>query len=79
MNLTYSLIRGSLEWPLSELLLSDASLLDQYKFIFFNIFLRIILIIYCKILIITTISNVTTNELTIYAKLCRNVTIFYQQ
>ena len=33
--------------------------------------------IYCKILIITVIPNETTNELIIYAKLCRNVTIFY--
>ena len=37
------------------------------------------LIISCKILIITVISNETTNELTIYAKLCRNFTIFYRQ
>ena len=32
-----------------------------------------------KILIITVISNETANELTIYAKLCLNVTIFYRQ
>ena len=30
-------------------------------------------------LIITEISNETINELTIYAILCRNVTIFYRQ
>ena len=74
----YSIIRGSMEWPFSELFLflSDASLYNQYKFIAFNILSWIILIIYCKILlIITVISNKTTNELTIYAKLCQNVTI----
>ena len=38
MNL-YSFIRGSLERPLSELFFCDASLLSQYKFIAFNIFL----------------------------------------
>ena len=32
-----------------------------------------------KILIITVISNETTNELTIYVKICRKVTIFYRQ
>ena len=37
------------------------------------------LIISSKILIITVVSNETTNELTIYAKLCRNVTMFYRQ
>ena len=31
------------------------------------------------IIIITEISNETTNKLTIYAKLCREVTIFYRQ
>ena len=30
-------------------------------------------------LIITVISNKTSNDLTIYAKLCRNITIFYRQ
>ena len=30
-------------------------------------------------LIITKISNETTNELTIYAILCRNVTVFHRQ
>ena len=48
-------------------------------FIAFKILLCNILLIYCKILIITVISNETTNELTIYAKLCRNVTVFYRQ
>ena len=38
-----------------------------------------ILIISIKILIITVISNETSNELTISAKLCRNVTMFGRQ
>ena len=63
----YSLIWGSLEWLFSELFLSNASLRDQYKFIVFNIFSSNILIIYCKILIITVTSNETANESTIYA------------
>ena len=79
MTNLYSLIRGLLEWLFSELFLSDASLRDKYKFIAFNIFSCNILKIYCKILIITVISNETTNELTTYAKLCRNVTVFYRQ
>ena len=54
-------IRGSLEWPFSESFLSDASLWNQYKFIAFDIFSCIILVIYSKILIITVISNETTN------------------
>ena len=33
----YSFIPGSLEWLLSELFLSDASLWNQYKFIAFNL------------------------------------------
>ena len=37
------------------------------------------LVISCKILIITVISNETTNELTIYAILCQNVKIFHRQ
>ena len=45
------------------------------KSIVFNIFSCIILTIYCKILIITVKSNVTTNELTVYAKLHWNVKI----
>ena len=36
MNL-YSFIWGSLEWPFSELFLSDALLWNQCKFIAFNI------------------------------------------
>ena len=52
---------------------------NQYQFIAFSIFSCGFLIIYCKILIITVISNETTYELIIYAKLCRNVTLFYQQ
>ena len=56
-----------------------ASLWNQYKFIAFNIFSCKILIISIKILIITVISNETTNELTIYVKLYRNVAMFYRQ
>ena len=37
------------------------------------------LIISCKVLIITVISNETSNELTIFAKLCRNITVLYRQ
>ena len=44
----YSFIRGSLEWPFSELILSDASLWNQYKFI---------AVIYFNILIIAVIPN----------------------
>ena len=73
-----SFIRGFLEWPFSEFFLSDASLWNQYKFIAFDICLCIILILHSKILIITVISNEPTNESTIHAKLCRNVTIFYR-
>ena len=71
-------IWGLLEWPFIELFLPDASLWNQYKSIVFNIFSCIILIIYCKILIITVKSNVATNELTVYAKLHWNVIKFYQ-
>ena len=56
-----SFIRGSLEWTFSKFSLSDASLWNQYKFIAFNIFSCIILIIYRNILIITVVSNETTN------------------
>ena len=59
--------------------LSDASLWNQYKFISFNIFSCRILVISCKILIITAISNDKTDELSIYAKSCRNVAIFCRQ
>ena len=44
-----------------------------------NIFSCKILIISYKILILTGISNDTSNELNLYAILCRNVTIFYRQ
>ena len=44
-----------------------------------NIFSCRILIILYKMLIITGISNKKPNELTIYGKLCRNVTLFYRQ
>ena len=57
MTSLYSFIRGLLKWPFSELFLSDASLRNQYKFIAFNIFSCIILIIYYKILIIKVIPN----------------------
>ena len=75
----YSFTRGSLELPFSELFLSDASLRNQYKFTAFNIFTSYIFIIYCKILIIAVISNETTNELTMYPKLCRIFTMFSRQ
>ena len=52
---------------------------NQYKYIAFNIFSCKILIILYKMLNITGIFNVKTNELTIYGKLCWNVTIFYRQ
>ena len=52
-----SFIRGSLEWQLSELFLSDAPLWNQYKFIAFNIFSSNVLIIYCKTLIIAVVSD----------------------
>ena len=69
----YSIIQGSLELSLSELVFSDASLWYQYKFTVFYFFS-------CrKILITTVISNETTNKLAIYATLGRNVTIFYLQ
>ena len=54
-------------------------LLHQCKYIAFNIFSYRILIILYKMLIITRISNEETNELTIYGKLGRNITIFYRQ
>ena len=44
-----------------------------------NIFSCRIFIISYKILILTGISNDTSNELNLYAILCRNVTIFYRQ
>ena len=45
----------------------------------FNIFSCRILIISYEMLIITEISNEKTNELTIFAMLCQNVTMFYRQ
>ena len=45
----------------------------------YNIFSYRIVIILCKMLIITGISNEKTNELTIYEILCQDVTIFYRQ
>ena len=52
MTKLYSFIRGSLEWRFSELFFFDAPLMNQYKFIAFNIFSCKILKISCKILII---------------------------
>ena len=73
-------IQVSWEWPSSELFSSDISLWNQYKYLYcIYIFSWRILIISYKILTITVISNEKTNELTIYAILCRNVTVFYQQ
>ena len=63
----------------SELFFSDASLWNQYKFIVFNILSCGILIISCKIWVMTVISNKKPIELTIYVKLCRSVTIFNRQ
>ena len=55
------------------------SLWSQYKYIALNIFSCRILIISYKMSVITGISNGTTNESTIYAILCRNITISYRQ
>ena len=71
--------KGSLEWPVSDLFLSDVSVWHQYKYISFNIFSYRILIISRKMVIITGISHEDTNALSIYAILCWNVTIFYRQ
>ena len=49
-----------------------------HRYAFNNLSFRI-LIILSKLIIITGISNETTNELTTYAILCRKVTIFYRQ
>ena len=38
-----------------------------------------ILIISYKMLSVAGMSNQTTNEVTIYTKLCQNITIFYRQ
>ena len=75
----YPFIQNSLEWPFSELFPSNVLLRNQCKYIAFNIISCRILIISYKILIITGISDEKTNELTIYEKLCGNVTIFYRQ
>ena len=53
--------------------------INSHKCIAFNIFSCRILIISYKMLLNTEISDETRNELTIYATLCRNVTIFYRQ
>ena len=79
MTNPYPFIQGSLERPFSELFSSDVSLWKQCKYIAFNIFSFTILIVSCKMLMITGISNENTNELNIYAILCRKVTIFYRQ
>ena len=79
MTILYPFIRGSLELAFSELIFSDTSLWNQYKFIAFNIFSCNILIIDLNILNITLISNEKTNKLNIYPKLCLNVTMFYRQ
>ena len=79
MTNLYPFIQGSLEWPFSNLTFSDVKLWNQYKYIDFNIFSCRILITLYKIIIIFRISDETRNELTIYAILCQNVTIFYLQ
>ena len=76
MTNLYPFIQGSLEWPFSELFSANVSSLPQCKCIAFKCSCRILIILY-EMLIITGISNEKTNELTIYAKLCQNVTIFY--
>ena len=79
MTKLHSVIQGSLKWPFRDICFSDVLLWNQYKYIAFNILSCRILIILYKVLIITWISNGTRNKLTIYAILCWNVTIFYQQ
>ena len=70
---TYSRLLGQ---SFSELFFSYALLRSQFEFISSCR----ILIASCKILIMPVISNKKSNELTIvYAKLCRNVAIFYRQ
>ena len=51
-----------------ELFSANVLLWSQYKYIAFNIFSSIILIILYKVLIITGISNEKANELTIYKR-----------
>ena len=80
MRNLYSLIRGFLE----NYLVNYFSLMHYFgvntnllPHLLPNIFSCNILIISCKMLIIiTVISSETTNELTIYAKLSQNVTLF---
>ena len=80
MTILSPLIRGSLGQSFSELFFSYALLRSQFEFIAFNISSCRILIASCKILIMPVVSNKKSNELTIvYAKLCRNVAIFYRQ
>ena len=57
----------------------DVFLWKQYKYIAFNIFSCRILITSCKMLIVTRISNETTNKLTTYAILCWNDFVFNWQ
>ena len=70
----YPFMQGSLESKFSELYLSDASVWNQYKL--FDVCSCWILIISCKILIITVISNETKNKLCISTMLSWNVTLF---
>ena len=58
-NEPHSFIQGSLELTFSELYLPNLLLWNQYKSIAVNIFSRRILIISCKMLSITRISNDT--------------------
>ena len=59
--LPLSIIQASLEWPFSVLFSSDVSLWNQCKYIAFSVFSCKILIISCKMLLNTVISNETTN------------------
>ena len=61
INNFYPFVGDSLKRSLSEIFFSDASLLNQYKVIAFKISLSIILVIFCKILIITVTSNEKPN------------------
>ena len=84
MTNLYPFIQGSPEynhqkWPFNKLFSANASLWNQYKYIVFNLFSYIILIISYKMLINTGISNEKTNKLNMYGILCWNVIIFYLQ
>ena len=68
-----------LEWKFSYVFFCGALLLNQYKFIAFNIYWCKIFTIFYKILIIAVKSNETKRELIKYAKLCRNITTFNRQ